>query len=98
MRRLLVPVSSISLFALLSGVSTAQVVLVEDFENPDTANCITFNAGQSIVTAWNTWSVTATGVDLAGTESGQAGRRTAAPDAGRLRRETRGSQDRARVL
>jgi len=64
MRRLLAPISSISLLAVLSGVSTAQVVLVEDFEAPDTANFITFNAGQSIVTASNTWFVTATGVDL----------------------------------
>ncbi|HMB69080.1 MAG TPA: hypothetical protein VKU85_07200 [bacterium] len=46
------------------GAVRAGAVLVEDFESPDTANFATYNAGELLVTATNTWSVTSTGIDL----------------------------------
>lgn len=54
--------------ALVSSVAgtaaSAQIVLTESFELPDTANFQSFVSGQTIVTATHSWSVTATGVDL----------------------------------
>lgn len=49
---------------VLPAMSHAATVLVEDFESPDTANYITFTAGQTIVTATNSWLVVLNSVDL----------------------------------
>lgn len=59
------PALGLVLVSLVLGTAaSAQIVLTESFEVPDTANFQTFAAGQTIVTATNSWSVTATGVDL----------------------------------
>lgn len=60
------PTPLVILLALvLFAVETqAQVVLVEDFELPDTTNFITYFAPQQIVTSTNSWQVIAESVDL----------------------------------
>lgn len=59
-------VSALLLLALLPlpAALHAQVVFEEDFETPDIANYLTVPAGQQLVTAANTWEVTANSIDL----------------------------------
>ena len=54
----------IVLCVLIARVGSAQVVLVEDFESPDTGNFMTCNAGETLATATKSWDVTVSGVDL----------------------------------
>lgn len=49
---------------VLAATSHAAIVFEEDFESPDTANFMTFLSGQTMVTANNTWSITAESIDL----------------------------------
>jgi len=62
------PTSAPALLALallsLPGALHAQVVFEEDFETPDIPNYLTVPAGQQLVTATNTWVVTANSIDL----------------------------------
>lgn len=48
----------------LPGASRAATVLTEDFESPDVSNYLTYAAGDSLVTATNTWFITEESIDL----------------------------------
>jgi len=63
-RRIHVACILVVLSAALVGGAGAEVVFTEGFESPDTSNYVTYNAGESIVTASNIWLVTTSGVDL----------------------------------
>ncbi len=56
--------ATLLLFGLLlasADIASAQVVLTESFELPNTANFQTFNAGQTLVGASASWSITTNG-------------------------------------
>ena len=52
------------LVGLAPAGAHGQTVLSESFESPDIANFQTFNIGQTLVTATQSWSITTSGVDL----------------------------------
>ena len=59
--------ATLLLFGLLlasADIASAQVVLTESFELPNTANFQTFNSGQTLVGASASWSITTSGIDL----------------------------------
>lgn len=58
------PVFGLIVSVFLPRAGDAQTVFTEDFETPDIANYFTYPAGQSMVTATNTWAITQNSVDL----------------------------------
>ncbi len=56
--------ATLSCLLIMAAPSYAAFVFEEDFESPDTANFQTFLSGETLVTANNTWSITANSIDL----------------------------------